>query len=135
MSQENVEIVREAHRAFNAHDLDRFVEFWHPDCEFRPGLEGAFEGAGGVYRGHEGIRRWWQTMHAAFPEMSTEIEDLRELEDGGLLVSIVLHMRAEATDIGFDVPVFQLVTIRGRIASSRDFLDRAAALEAAGLSE
>ena len=39
MSQENVELVREAHRAFNAHDLDRLVEFWHPDCEFRPGLE------------------------------------------------------------------------------------------------
>jgi hypothetical protein len=64
--------------------------------------------------------------------MSTEIEDIRELGDAKVLVSIVLHMRAEATDIGFDVPVFQL---DGRVATSRDFLERAAALEAAGLKE
>ena len=82
MSQENVEIVREAHRAFNAGDLDRFAEFWHPECEYRPGLEGAFEGAGGVYRGHEGIRRWGRTLHAAFLEMNTEIEEIRDWKTG-----------------------------------------------------
>jgi hypothetical protein len=37
MSHGDVEIVREGHRAFNAHDLDRFVEVWDPSVSTGPG--------------------------------------------------------------------------------------------------
>ena len=34
MSQENVEIVREANAAFNRRDLDHWIEFFDPEIEY-----------------------------------------------------------------------------------------------------
>jgi ketosteroid isomerase-like protein len=54
------EVVRQAHEAVNDGDLEAFVACWTEDCEYRPSLEGDIEGEEGVFRGHDGIRRWWQ---------------------------------------------------------------------------
>src|SRR4051812_32494054 len=136
MSKEGVDAVRGIHEAFNAHDRDRFVAAWHPDCEYRPAFEGALEGGGATFHGHEGIRRWWGEMREAWSEWSIKLEDIRDLGNGRLLVSIVLRVRAEASGLDLEGHFFQLTTFRdGRFTSSRDFSNREAALEAAGLSE
>jgi ketosteroid isomerase-like protein len=135
MSRENVEVAREAHAAFNARDLDRFLDVWHADCEYRPALEGGLEGGGGIYRGHDGIRRWWQEMRDAWSDMGSEMKEIQDLGDGRLLVSIILRVRAETDDMGLEAPFFQVITSRdGRLLSSHDFSSKAAALEAVGLS-
>jgi ketosteroid isomerase-like protein len=46
MSQENVEIVRRVHEAFNARDVKAVLELVRPDVEWRPALFG-----GGMWRG------------------------------------------------------------------------------------
>jgi ketosteroid isomerase-like protein len=137
MSQEDIEALRDAHEAFTANDLDRLLEAWHPECEYRPAFEGELQGRdAGIYCGREGIRRWWQEMREAWSEMSTEIEEIRDLGDGKLFSSIVLRVRAETAEIDLEAPIFQLVVIRdGRVATARDFTNRAAALEVAGLQE
>ena len=35
----------------------------------------------GGYRGHEGVRRWWDDFLGAFPDYTIEIEDRRDLGD------------------------------------------------------
>jgi len=46
------------------------------------------------------------------------------------------RLRGAASGISFVSPLFQIFTLRGgKIMTWRDFLDRADALEAAGLSE
>jgi ketosteroid isomerase-like protein len=41
MSQQNVEIVRRVHEAFNARDVKAVLELVRPDVEWRPALFGA----------------------------------------------------------------------------------------------
>jgi ketosteroid isomerase-like protein len=56
MSQENVEIVRRAHQAFNDRNLDALLASFTDDAEWR--LIGGFADLIGTeFRGHEGLRR------------------------------------------------------------------------------
>jgi ketosteroid isomerase-like protein len=134
MSQENVELLRSAHDAFNSGDRERFVDLWHPDCEYRPALEGAIEGQGGVYRGHEGIRQWWEQFHDEWEDFSTDIE-VHDLGDRTLTLG-VLRARGRMSGVALEAPIAQLTTFRaGKVMTGEDYFDRDAALKAAGLSE
>jgi ketosteroid isomerase-like protein len=58
MSQENIELVYRALDAFNRRDLDAALALMRGEVEFGSRLA-AIEGG---LNGHEGIRRWWQTI-------------------------------------------------------------------------
>jgi catechol 2,3-dioxygenase-like lactoylglutathione lyase family enzyme len=88
-------LVRSAHNAFNRGDVDAFLSVWHERCEYRPALESDLEGAEGVYRGHGGIRRWWDRIHGEFEELNTELEEIRERGDRVLVVGM-LHCRGRS---------------------------------------
>jgi ketosteroid isomerase-like protein len=77
MSQRNVELLREAFEAYNRHDLDALLGLMHDDVEADPRMA-AVEG---VYRGHEGIRRWWRSANASFLEFGAELFEVRDLGD------------------------------------------------------
>src|SRR5438093_12712503 len=101
---------------------------------YQPGLEGAMEGRGTVFHGHEGIRHWWQQMDEAWADWSTEIGEIRDLGDT-LIVDCVVRLRARA-GMAFEASFVQVMTIRdGLLVRSDDYLDRAAGLKAIGLSE
>jgi ketosteroid isomerase-like protein len=79
MSQENVELLHEAIDVFNRRDLEAFLALNDPDVEFTP-YERALEGLG-PYRGHEGVRTWWEESLATFPDLSAELYEVRDLGD------------------------------------------------------
>ena len=79
MSEENVELLHQAIDAFNRRDLDAFLALMDPGVEFTP-YERALEGLG-PYRGHEGVRAWWEESFAALPDFSAELYDVRDLGD------------------------------------------------------
>jgi ketosteroid isomerase-like protein len=134
MSQENVEIVRKVHAAVNARDVEEFVRCCDPETVYQPGLEGAMEGRGTVFHGHEGMRDWWRQMDEAWEDWSTEIGEIRDLGDT-LIVDCVVRLRARA-GMAFEASFVQVMTIRdGLVVRSDDYLDRAAGLKAIGLSE
>jgi ketosteroid isomerase-like protein len=75
MSQANVELARQAYHAFNRRDLDSLLALVDPDAEATPRLA-AVEG---VFHGHEGIRRWWNSLLATWPDYQVEVLELRDL--------------------------------------------------------
>jgi ketosteroid isomerase-like protein len=79
MSQENVELVYRAIDTFNRRDLRAFLELMDLDVEFTP-YERAIEGLG-PYRGHEGVRTWWEESFAALPDLNAELIEVRDLGD------------------------------------------------------
>jgi ketosteroid isomerase-like protein len=79
MSQENVELFWRAADAFNRRDLDAVLALCDHDIEFADFLM-EMEG-GGSFRGHEGVRSWWETYITVFPDVSQEIEEVRDLGD------------------------------------------------------
>jgi ketosteroid isomerase-like protein len=65
--QEIREVIARAGEALNGADLEAYVAVTHPDVEFNSLIA---EAEGDTFRGHDGVRRWWQTVHDAFDEVS-----------------------------------------------------------------
>ena len=77
MSQENVELLHRAVDAFNRRDLDAYLALQDSGVEFTP-FERAVEGLG-PYIGHQGIRTWWEDSFAALPDLSSHLDEVRDL--------------------------------------------------------
>ena len=75
MSQENLALTRVFADAFNRRDWDAFLAIAHEEIRVESRLA-AMEGA---YKGHAGLRRWWENLLSVFPDYEVEIEELRDL--------------------------------------------------------
>jgi ketosteroid isomerase-like protein len=63
MSHENVEIVRSVYSAWSDGDLDALLAVCDAGVELV--TSGAFPDLAPVYRGHDGLRTFWQSMRAS----------------------------------------------------------------------
>ena len=131
MSQENVEVAHRAWEAFERHDIDGFLTYIDPKVEWHS----LMHEMDGVAHGHAGVRQWWTSLFAAFPDWSPSIVDVRDLGD-----FVLLHARAvgsgAASGAGVDEDFWQVAEMRGgRIAWYRVFRNEEEALEAVGLRE
>jgi ketosteroid isomerase-like protein len=128
MSESNVDAVRLAFEAFLRRDLDAFLACFDPDVEYRS-LVLEVEG---VYHGHAGLRRWWDSILTVFPDWSPTVEDSREL--GDLVVSRVrAEGRGTGSGISHDRDIWHLAEVRdGRLRWSTFFRTEVEALQAAG---
>jgi ketosteroid isomerase-like protein len=127
VAQADVDVVCRSHEAFRRRDLDAFVDYMDPDVEFTS-LVLEVEGA---YRGHEGVRSWWNDILAVFPDWQPQVEDAREVGD-----RVVLRVRAEGagtgSGIGLDRVIWQVAEVRdGRLKAWRFFRTEPEALQAA----
>ena len=132
MSQENVEVVREAYAAFNRRDLDHWIEFFDPEIEYHDTPEFP---DGGMHLGREGFRRHVESYLDAWSDASVEV-DARAV--GEQVVGRIRYTGAgRATGIEVETPEYgALYDFRaGRIRRVRQFTTYADALEAAGLRE
>jgi ketosteroid isomerase-like protein len=77
MSRENVELLERAYDAFNRRDWDAFVALMDEDIE----AESRLAAVEGGYRGHEGLRRWWDDLLGMLPDYRIEVEEIRGLGD------------------------------------------------------
>jgi ketosteroid isomerase-like protein len=136
MSQENVETVRRAWEAWEADDLKAFLAELHPDVEWHPSLEPAFEGKATTIKGHDEVRRAWAEYHGEmFERLTIQVEEIRDLGESVLVLGR-FTVTGRATHIEFDTEVGQLITFRdGKVATGHDYLSHREALEAAGLEE
>jgi ketosteroid isomerase-like protein len=134
MSDENVEVVKVAYEAFARGGLDRFMEHFADDVDYRA-VEGAPDDYGRI-RGKDGVREWLRDWIDMFDGFTME---LVELMDGGGDTVVAAERyggRARLSGVETDSAVWTVFTIRdGRIARGREYLSRDQALEAAGLSE
>jgi ketosteroid isomerase-like protein len=132
MSQENVELVREGYEAWRrTRQLD--FDLLDPDVEW------VFHGtpAGDVvYRGWDGIRKWFAEQDDAWSDQWWEVEDVRETADGRVIALIVAHAVGRDSGAPVSLPLANIWTIEdGKATRFEMFIDRKAALEAAGLEE
>ena len=131
MPQENMALMMKSNDAFNRRDWDAFVALVDEDVVIESRLV-ALEGG---YRGHEGVRRWWEDFLGAFPDYTLEIEELRDLGDVTLA-----HVRGfgHAADSATPLVGPSWLPVRWRDGKAvwwRNCPTETEALEAAGLSE
>jgi ketosteroid isomerase-like protein len=130
MSEENIEIVRQAVEAFNARDRDRLLGLMDPEIEFRSVFERK------TYRGLAEMVQYREDLDATLEEFHSE--DDRFLDAGEDRVVYLYRVVGRGTGSG--VPVSRENAIlwqlrNGKLLKGEVFLDQQEALEAAGLSE
>jgi ketosteroid isomerase-like protein len=130
MSPENVEIVRRVYKLVEVQGVEGLLELatddvvWISDPSF-PG--------GGSHSGKENVHRWL-TQLWIYDEVSIDVEKIIDLDDRALSITRFHGVSAGAPPV--DWQWCHLFAFRERrIRQVQSFLDRAAALEAAGLRE
>ncbi len=132
MSEQNVEAVRNAWSAYNRGDIDAFLAAASPEVEF---IEDPSFPEAGVYRGRDAVRAYIGQFREQFSKHQFEIEELRDL---GSRVLALLKEHATGAISGAEVevrPNFLYDFEDGQVVRVRAYLDRAKALEAAGLQD
>jgi ketosteroid isomerase-like protein len=134
MSQENVEIVRQAHEAFLAGDQEKSAQLVDPEVEFLGTVGGLQEGQ--IAHGQSEIDQKFEAEDLeAWEERRLEAE---EFIDAGDNVVVLLHeyRRGRGSGVELESKTAVVVAVRGgRVVRIQGYMDRGAALEAAGLSE
>ena len=152
MSEENVEVVRgyyeavkggfeaywegpgSAADALEAGEVPaaavEMLRYLHPNVEWKTALTGT------TYRGYNGLARGFDQTVDAAQDYGIEIQEVSELRGDRVLAVLEVAMRGRATDIGVNAGIYVAVTVRnGLITRMDEYLERAEALEAAGLAE
>jgi ketosteroid isomerase-like protein len=135
MSQENLEIVRQAHEAFNrpaigVFDPDILYRLADPDLVIDWSRSAGLEA--GIYRGEAATRRFWNTFFEAFERVV--VEPLEFIEHGDSVV--VPHPFRARGRQGIEVDAHSTLVFDvrdGRIIELRLYRQTAEALEAADL--
>ena len=128
MSQENVEIVKNAYRGLDERGLDGLLEFIHEDIEYLPVEES------GAVRRHNGMRRYLERWLDAWDEFRVEPTEFRESGDD-VAVAFAMNGRGRGSGVEVTREGWQVWHFRdGKGARIEEYVDRAEALEAVGLS-
>jgi hypothetical protein len=131
MSQENVELSYRVIDALNRRDLDAALALVDDDVEY-VSLLAPMEGG---YVGHDGIRRFWESLFAVWPDLIAELLEVRDLGDVAV-GAVRLRGHGAGSEVPSDWTVWHVGRWRrGKCVSVQSFETRAEALEAAGLSE
>jgi ketosteroid isomerase-like protein len=116
--------------ALNSGDLKAFLAVIAEDVEFTSLVA---EAEGTTFRGHDGVRAWWQTVRGAFEDVRWDLLDIRGSGDRG-----VMHLRMAGTLGGVPVEqaMWQATLVRdGKVIWWAFSRTEREAFEAAGLSE
>jgi uncharacterized protein len=125
-----IQLVREIIEALNRGDVDGMLARMDPDFEWRP-LESS-PVAGGVYRGHEQVRRYVEDWLGTFDNLRLDLEDPTEVADR--VVAVVRgHGRGRASGLKLNNHFCQVWTVRGGAAARmEEYATRAQALAELG---
>jgi ketosteroid isomerase-like protein len=131
MSQQDIDTLRQLIEAFNARDMERILSLTDP--EFEAVVPAQLSAEPDTYRGHEGIRRYFESFYEVMDEVEFEAE---RFWDAGDAVVAAVHVRAKGKRTA--IPVVQSFAQLWRMRGARAlcvtaYPSREEALAAAGL--
>jgi ketosteroid isomerase-like protein len=137
MSKENVEIVRRIFEAAASGDSADVFALYDPAVEWDASRAPMprLIGGGGVFHGHDGLRRFFKERNAIWGEIEDEPKEL--IDAGDHVVSADTERgRGRRSGVEVEMTQYAVWTLRsGKVVRVVWFPTRAEALEAAGLSE
>jgi ketosteroid isomerase-like protein len=129
MSEASVE-VRAMAEALNSGDLEAFVARTAEDVEFTSLVA---EADGRTYRGHAGVRDWWETVLGAFRDPHWEVLDTLDAGDRAVLKS---RLTATLADSEVEQTMWMAARLReGKLGWWAFFRTEEEALDAVGIAE
>src|SRR5262245_6260948 len=137
MSEDNVEIVLKVIDAVNRRDRDAFAACLHPDVEWREETGDPLPGLRKIYRGRAEVESWFEeAVVELWESFNIEVEEITEASDRRVFIGIRGSARGKVSGVETEMRTWQVFTfVDGKAARREIFLNRAEALEAAGLEE
>ena len=136
MSQENIETAKWGYKTLNEMlrrgevDMSLIAQYWTTDCSLKP--SGLLPESEEVH-GHEGIARFLRIQMEGFDPLQAEALEFIDAGDK-VVVPLVLGGKARHTGLDVSFSLVHVVHFRdGKAARLDVFLEKAEALEAAGL--
>ena len=132
MSQQNVEVVRRAHAALNAGDLDELVVLC--DADFQLDMsDRVFNPA--TYHGHDGIRQFYSEVRDVWERYVWEPEELRD--EGDIVVALIrTQARGRESRLEIERKTAMIWAVRdGKALWLRFYREPEAALASLGLRQ
>ena len=133
MTEDVEAMVRDAYEgAWNEGDIDRLLSFADSDIVFRS--SGAFPDLELEYRGHEGMRRYWETVRAPFERLHIEVARVTQRGED---ILILFRFRAQGREgMEIDARFGQVAQMRdGLVTSLVAYPDWSSAEAAVGLGD
>jgi ketosteroid isomerase-like protein len=110
MRESLTQIVERAYAALNRRDLDAFLELSDPQIEI---ISLIAEAEGGTFRGHEGLREWWnRVVVGSLGGIRFTIDEIRELDDEMIVVKLVVA--GEAGGVQVEQVMWQAIQVADR---------------------
>ena len=132
MSQENVEVVRQALDAMNRREIDRYLGHCTQDIVLRAPT-GPIEGE---YRGSDGIRRYFAGIEDVAPDFRLDAVSVDALDDSRVIGRLRVTATGRASGVPIDLPVMTVYElVGGKISRICVFRDHDEALKAVGLAD
>src|SRR4051812_40458244 len=122
MSEADVETVRRTLEHWNQGDVEAWLEAAHPDIEYFSEVARRFSGADTVYRGADGLRRFWEEWHSVW-DLTLEISEIRDL-GAAVVARGRVRTHGGASGIELDGPIGLLYEFEdGLIRKARAYLE------------
>jgi ketosteroid isomerase-like protein len=131
VSEEKSDMVRRVFEAFTERDVDAVLELADPDVEFYAPT-GSIAGHDEPYRGHDGMRQYFEDVARIWEELEVIPHEYRELDDTVVALGRVYGRGLDGLLV--DSPTGWIWKLRnGKIYECRVYTSRQETLDAAGL--
>jgi ketosteroid isomerase-like protein len=109
MASENIEVVKAGFDALSEGGVEAMLPFIHEDFEVTTTPDLAAEPD--TYRGHDGIRRYFDSFYEVMDEIRFEPHEYHEVGDR-VLVEVTLRARGKATGLEVEQHLFQVWSLK-----------------------
>jgi ketosteroid isomerase-like protein len=120
MATEIEQLARQAFDALDEGGVEAMLEYVHPDFEMEtlPGIAAEPQ----VYRGHDGVRRWWDSFYEVMDEVTVEADEVTELGPDRALIGFKMQARGHASGIEVSQEARAVATLREGLTVRLEFL-------------
>jgi ketosteroid isomerase-like protein len=130
VSADRAALLREGYERLSRRDLEGFLTLVHDDVAWTEQMLPEQK----VFRGHEGVRRWFEHVTQAFTWGTFELVSLEEAGDDAV-AEVVVKTTGVESGVAITATVFQVMRFRdGKIAAITALPGRDEARRAAGLA-
>ena len=122
--------VRVFSEAVTTGDLEAALEVCHPDIEFMSVLAVS----GRRYRGHSGIREYFEDVASAWAEWRVEVHRIAPGLDGRVAIVMSMHVRGKESGAFLSAPTAHVWTLKdGKLLRNQPFREPGEALRELGV--
>ncbi len=110
MSTEDVEFLRRNLATLAEEGYEALLPLVHPEFEMEtlPGIAAEPQ----VYRGPEGMRRWWESFFEVMDEVRVEATEFHDGGEGRVVVEAMLRARGQSSGLDVSQETFLLCHLR-----------------------